>query len=161
MLNVLTQPTQSHFPQPALSGSDAADRALLDSIGPLTDARILLLGPNALEMMCALIRSDCASVTALRPADRSAAASAEIAIVMQAASPEYVDQMLVQARWALVPLGSVVLRLPAIAPVSLLRHVARSLRLHGFSAVRTRTLANHIVLSAELPLLGRLTAAYA
>jgi hypothetical protein len=159
MLDLMGQLTQLRSPRSAFSNADAAYAALLDDIDPVEDTRILLIGSDTLELMCALIRRGCVSVTARRPGGRPETASADVAIVAQVASAECADQALAQARRALVPLGSLVLRLSVDASVALLRHVDRSLRLHGFSPGRTRMLADQILLHAELPLFGNLARA--
>ena len=158
MLDLMGQLTQLRSPRPAFSNADAAYAPLLDDIDQVEDIRILLIGPDTLELMCALIHRGCASVTARRPGDRPETASADVAIVPQVASAECADQALAQARRTLAPLGSLVLRLPVNAPVALLRHIERSLRLNGFSVGRTRMLADQILLRAELPSFGRLMA---
>ena len=159
MLDLMGQLTQLRPPRPALSNDDAAHATLLDGIDPVEDTRILLIGSDTLELMCALIHRGCVSVAARRPGDVPETASADAVIVPHVASAEDASQALAQARRALVPLGSLVLRLPADAPVALLRHIERSLRLHGFSASRTRRLSDQILLHAELPLFGSLARA--
>ncbi len=120
MLDLMGQLTQLRSPRPAFGDADAAYAALLDDIDPVEGTRILLIGSDTLELMCALIHRGCVSVTARRPGDRPEMASADVVIVSQVASAECADQALVQARRALVPLGSLVLRLPVDAPVALL-----------------------------------------
>ncbi len=159
MLDPLGQLTQLRSPRPAFSNGDATYATLLDSIDPVEDTRILLISADTLELMCALIHRGCVSVTARRPGDRPETASADAVIVPHVASAECADQALAQARRALVPLGSLVLRLPADAPAPLLRHIERSLRLHGFSSSRPRRLTDQILLRAELPSFGNLACA--
>ena len=159
MLDLMGQLAQLRSPRPAFSNADAAYATLLDDIDPVEDTRILLIGSDTLELMCALIHRGCVSVAARRSGDRPETASADVAIVPQVASAECADQALAQARRALVPLGSLVLCLPVDAPAPLLRHLERSLRLHGFSTGRTRRLSDQILLRAELPLFGNLACA--
>jgi hypothetical protein len=158
MLDLMGQLAQLRTPRTVLGDGNAAQDALLDCADPATDARVLLIGSDTLELMCALIRRGCVGVAVRRPGDRPETASADLVLVPHAASVECIDQALAQARRALVPMGGVVVCLPEHAPAALLQHAERGLRLHGFSAVRTRRLAGQVLLSAELPLFGRLAA---
>ena len=154
MLNPVGQPTQLRSTRPPLSNADAAYARLLDALDPAEDTRVLLIGSDTLELMCALIHRGCTSVTTLRPADRPERASADIVVVSHAVAAKCADETLAQARRALVPLGSLVLCLPGTPSLPLVQHLNRSLRLHGFSSVRTTTLAGLVLLRAEVPLFG-------
>ncbi|MBV9749554.1 MAG: hypothetical protein JO157_12160 [Acetobacteraceae bacterium] len=158
MLDLMGQLTQLRSPRPTVSDADAAYAALLAEIDPAEDTRILLIGVDTLELMCALIHRGCVSVAARRPGDRPETASAEIVVAPQVATAECADQVLGQARRALVPLGSLVMRLSPGASAGLLRHIDRFLRLHGFSPARPRVLADQVLLRAEFPAFGRLAA---
>ena len=159
MLDHVGQSAQLHSLRPALSNADAAYAALLDHADPGEHTRVLLIGSDTLELMCALIRRGCVSVATLRPLDRPERASADLVIIPHAAATKCADAVLAHARWALVPLGSLVLRLPGSPPSLIGQQLGRSLRLHGFSSIRTTVHAGDVLLRAELPLFGRLECA--
>lgn len=135
------------------------DAALLDLADPLPDARVILIGPGTLELLCALIRRGCHHATTVQLTDRSQAGVADIALMPHASSPECIDAAVLLAKRALAPLGSIVIRVTESSPDALASFTRRTLRLHGFSAIHTRALGDQCLLTAELPLHGRLVCA--
>lgn len=143
------------FPPPApLVGDDG----LLDLAEPVEDTRVVLIGADTLELMCALVRRGCASAAMVRLGGRCDAHAAEIAIVPHLDSPAGAEIAVAQARHALVPLGSLVVRLAHDRFGIIATAADAALRRHGFSAIRRATLAGDLVFTAELPLHGRLAA---
>jgi hypothetical protein len=134
-------------------------RALLDLIGPVEGLHVLLVGPGGLEIMCALMARGCASVEMASLAQRPRAEIADLAIVPDVASIECAAQAVVQARRALRPLNTLILRFKANPPASLLQDVRILLGQNGFFVGRQRSLDDRIVLTAEFPLYGRLACA--
>ena len=138
---------------------DAAD-ALLDAIGPVEGARVLLVGPGTLDLMCAAIRRGCEGVTSLGVSDRPEAGSADLAFVSPGAAYSCAlggkaDSVPARMMRALSPLGTLVVPIdPEGGPVAA---TAQALRSHGFSAIRTRTsMDGRVLLFAERPLHGAL-----
>lgn len=136
-----------------------SDVALLDLADPLPDARVILIGSGTLDLLCALIRRGCYHAATVQLTDRSQAGVADIALVPHASSPECIDAAVLLAKRALVPLGSIIIRLEDSSPDALASFTRRTLRLHGFSAIHTRALGDHWLVTAELPLHGRLACA--
>ena len=66
---------------------------------------------------------------------------------------------LVKARRVLAPLGSVILRFAELPSPGLVRHARHALQMHGFQAIHARQLGRQCLLTAELPLVGRLACA--
>ena len=143
----------------------SADAALLQFADIAHDTRVVLIGPETLELLCALVRLDCASAAAIRLLDRPKAGTADLAILPAVASVDCVDAGLVEARRVLAPLGSVILRFaelpsPSKLPFpSLVRHARHALQMHGFQAIHACQLGHQCLLTAELPLVGRLACA--
>ena len=144
MLDFLGHPVQLDLP----GDSDAVDEALIDCADWGRDARVLLIGCDTLELMCALIRRGCIGVTEARPGSRTPTMSADVALVPWAESVENISDVLAQARHALTPSGVLVLQLSRRARAVLRREIDHALTLHGFSSPRARVLAGQIVLYA-------------
>jgi hypothetical protein len=132
---------------------------LLDLIGPVEGLHVLLIGPGGLETMCALMAQGCASVEMASLAQRPRAEIADLAIVPDVASLECAAQAIAQARRALRPLNTLILRFKANASPSLVQSVRTLLAQDGFFVRRPRLLDGRTVLTAEFPLYGRLACA--
>lgn len=143
----------------ARNGLPSPDMALLQFADIAHDTRVVLIGPDTLELLCALIRLDCGSAAAIRLLDRPKAGTADLAILPAVASVDCIDAGLVKARRVLAPLGSVILRFAGLPSPTLVRHARRALQMHGFQAIHARQLGHQCLLTAELPLVGRLACA--
>ena len=144
---------------PGHSTGSSADAALLQFADIAHYTRVVLIGPDTLELLCALVRLDCASAAAIRLLDRPNAGTADMAILPAVASLDYVDAGLAKARRVLAPLGSVILRFAGLPSPGLVRHTRQVLQTHGFQAIHARQLGHQRLLTAELPLVGRLACA--
>jgi hypothetical protein len=144
---------------PGHSTGSSADATLLQFADIAHDTRVVLIGPDTLELLCALIRLDCASAAAIRLLDRPKAGTADLAILPAVASLDCVDAGLAKARRVLAPLGSVILRFAGLPSPGLVRHTRQVLQTHGFQAIHARQLGHQRLLTAELPLVGRLACA--
>ena len=142
--------------------SASSHRALakwLDGIGPVTGTRILVLGKNTLEVMCALIRRGCPEAAELRLDHRPEAQSTDLVLVPHVGSLDDAQQAVAQARRALVPSGRVMLRIVPSPSGQVARGVERLLREEGFSAIWVRPLLGGTLICAERPASLRLAAA--
>jgi hypothetical protein len=128
---------------------------LLDAIGPLPGARVLVIGHGALETMCTLIRRGCAAATELRSGDRLQPdpESVDAVVVPRVGSAAEAGDAIARAARALAPGGHIALR---DVTGQLDRPVAALLRVHGFSALRARPTPTGTVISAERPIFGPL-----
>ncbi len=142
-------------PPPQLSAAEAALLAMAD---PSLDSRISLIGPNALELLCALLRRGSADVCATRICDWPHAGTADVAIIPGARSPDRLKRSIAHARRVLAPLGTVAIHLDAPAD-ALTRQASQLLLLHGFTGLRTAGCAGGTLIRAELPLHGSLACA--
>ncbi|MBC7801766.1 MAG: hypothetical protein H7Z10_14185 [Gemmatimonadaceae bacterium] len=133
------------------------ETALLALADPCLDSRISLIGPNTIELLCALIHRGYARASATRVCDFPQTHSADVAIVAHVGAPDAIGRAVAHARRVLTPLGAVAMHLPGDS--ALTQHARRSLLLHGFGAIRTRTVGGATLLRAELPLYGRLACA--
>ncbi len=137
----------------ALSGPEAALLAIAD---PGLDCRVVIVAPGALELACALLRRGHSDVTMVRLCDRPRAGQADVVIIPGIASAEVLGRTVASARRMLAPLGTIVIRLATEMADASAQRAARELLLHGFAAVRTRTVFGDAILRAELPLYGQL-----
>jgi hypothetical protein len=135
--------------QTALEPPPAA--ALLAACGDVSGERVLIVGPDGLDPMCALIRQGARQVTALRHADRPEAASADLVIAPHIETEAEALGLLGFARRALAPFGRVVLMLPTEKADRLARRVARMLPEHALSLVRARRVGAWTLIAAERP----------
>lgn len=149
-------------PAPVLDGIEDDGAELLDCISRVSaihDARIALVGPHMLDLMCALIRRGGTEVTALRSVDGLDAQSADLVVlavpdaVAGAATIAGFVPALAKAKRALTPSGMLLLALPAGAPGWLATQFGGLLRQLGFS-VRRSDAGGHAMLCATQPLAG-------
>lgn len=132
----------------------AADAALLAFADPALDSRISLVGPNTLELLCALLRRGSTDVSATRVSDWPPASTADVAVIPHVASPECLERSIAHARRALAPSGTIAIHLGARPADALSQQAGRSLLLHGFAAIRMIDFSGDTLIRAELPLRG-------
>lgn len=137
----------------------AAEAALLEMADPSLDSRISLIGPNTLELLCALLRRGCADVCATRVCDWPQAGTADVAIIPGASSPDHLKRSIAHARRVLAPLGTIALHLAASPADALTRQASQLLLLHGFTGLRRTGFPGGTLIRAELPLHGGLACA--
>lgn len=140
--------------QPSVIGA-----ALLTLADPSLDSRVSLIGPNTLELLCALVRRGSADVSATRVSDWPHPATADVAIIPDPASPDCLMRAVAHARRILAPLGTIALHVAADPADALPQQVGRLLLLHGFTRIRVVRFAGETLIRAELPLFGRLACA--
>ena len=136
----------------------AAEAALLAMADPSPDSRISLIGPNTLELLCALLRRGSADVCATRLCDWPKAATADVAIIPGVRSPDHLTRSVAHARRILVPFGTVAIHVDASVG-ALIRQASQLLLLHGFNGFRKAGCAGGTLIRAELPLHGGLACA--
>lgn len=137
----------------------AADEALLAMADPGPDCRVVIMGLGALELTCALLQRGYTQVTIARPCDRAPGGQADIVVIPQVASAEAMARSIACARHMLAPLGTIAIRLAMAGAGPSPRDAIAQMRLHGFTAVRTRTLFGTALIRGELPLFGQLKCA--
>jgi hypothetical protein len=148
------QTTTHSDARPALPATDPEAQqtsALLAACGDVSDERVLIVGPDGPDTMCALIRRGARQVTALRHADRPEAASADLVVAPHIGSASDAQAVLAFTRRALAPFGRVVLILPTQKGDELARRVARMLPNHALSLVRARRVGAWTLVAAERP----------
>ncbi len=150
-------PPPEHDGPPHQPGAIGA--ALLTLADPSLESRVSLIGPNTLELFCALVRRGNADVSATRVSDRPHPATADVAIIPGVASPDCLVRAIAHARRILSPLGTIALHVAADPADALPQQVGRLLLLHGFTAIRVVRLSGETLIRAELPLFGRLACA--
>jgi hypothetical protein len=143
-------------PPPTPATNADPDTALLQLAGEVGGEHALIIGPHALELMCALLRRGAAEVSLLRQGVRPEKATADLAVATEIASPEQALSAMSHARRALVASGRLILRINADPNGRLAKLVAQMLRLHGFSAVRARRAGNRTLVTGMLPWFGPL-----
>ena len=126
------------------------DAAMLQGIGDPAGDRVVIIGHDTLDLMCAVIRQGAAEVTLLRLRERPEAHEADLAILVGLCSAQEASCAIMQARRALAPTGRIV---AGASSTQLTREIAATLRTQGFSAVHV---ANDGVVTAELPFFGPL-----
>jgi hypothetical protein len=149
MLQTLAQITASPDAVPPRTAGDA----LLDAAGCVAGAHVVVLGPDALPVLCGLIRRGAAAATESQLGDR-VAEPAEIVIVPGVASPADAARAVDSARRALLPCGVVVIH---GADRGLAPEIMSLLQASGFSTIRARPDGDGTVVTAERPMFGPLT----
>jgi len=135
------------------------DTALLQLAGEVRNEHALIIGPNTLDLMCALIRRGAAEATLLRQGVRPERASADLAVATEIASTEQALSVLAHARRALTASGRLIVRTAADPTGRLAQRIAEMLRMQGFSAVRARRAGDRTLVTGVLPWFGPLTTA--
>jgi hypothetical protein len=132
---------------------------LLQLAGTVDGEHALIIGGNAIDLMCALISRGAAEVQLMRPGVRPERASADLAVATDIASPDQIMSIMAHARRALAKSGRVILRTSADPTGRLARLVVQTLRMQGFSAVRARRTGDRSLVTGMLPLFGPLATA--
>ncbi len=135
-------------PQASAEPLAAADLALLDAIGPVDGAHVLVIGDATLGMLCGLIRRGCVAAAEMTLHDRPMAEPAELVLVPLLDRPECAERAVALARRVLQPGGRIVLR---AASGELAQLAGAMLRQAGFSAVAVRSSAYGTVIGGERP----------
>ena len=150
----------SPFTNPAVPGSLAevsSGDPLLRFAGSIAGSHALVIAANGLDLMCKLLRQGCAAATALRLSERSDHETYDLVLAPQVVSSTQVGKLIHQARRALVPTGRFLAFVPA-ASVGMDPDIAgllvRSVRLGGFVAVQTRSVAEGLLVRGDLPMFG-------
>ncbi len=151
-LPVLDYCRSSHVP-------DAVECALLALADPCLDSRISLIGPNTLELLCALLRRGNTQVSATRVSDWPQSGTADLAIIPHVTAPDALERAVAHAHRILLPLGTVALHLAADPADKVIQQTRRLLLLLGFGAIRVRDFSGAALIRAELPLHGRVACA--
>lgn len=137
----------------------AADAALLTLADPNLNSRTGLVGPNTLELFCALLQRGSTNVSAMRVNDKPPAGTADMTVIPHIASPDGLVRAVAHARRILAPLGTVAIHLAAPPADALSQQAGRFLLLHGFTAIRMLAFPGDPLMRAELPLHGGLACA--
>lgn len=137
----------------------AAEAALLTVADPSPESRVSLIGPNTLELLCALLRRGSIDVSATRVCDRPQAGTADVAIIAHVLPPDCLERAIAHARRVLAPLGTVAIHLAADPADALSQQAGRLLLLHGFNLIRVFDHDGKTLIRGELPLHGRLACA--
>jgi len=136
-----------------------AEAALLTVADPSPESRVSLIGPDTLELLCALLRHGSVDVAATRVCDRPHAGTADVAIIAHVLSPDCLERAIAHARRVLAPLGTVAVHLAAGPDNALSQQAGRLLLLHGFNPIRVFDHDRETLIRGELPLHGRLACA--
>lgn len=137
----------------------AGEAALLTIADPRPESRVSLIGPNTLELLCALLRHGSIDVSATRVCDRLHAGPADVAVIAHLLSPDCLERAIAHARRVLVPLGTVAIHLAADATDELSKQAGRLLVLHGFIRIRVFDHDGETLIRGELPPHGILACA--
>ena len=130
---------------------DTADpRALLDQIGPLNNARALVLGDSAYAMLPGLAERGCRSAAQMSASIEPMPAQADLVLLPLVRSATAASAMIALARRALVPGGRIVLRLIDRRFGRLTVVAGLLLRRQGFLAAGLRAVPPEILLTAWL-----------
>ena len=127
--------------------------ALLEALGEIEDeSHVLVLGRDGPDLMCALLRAGAPQVTHLHSYERLEADTASLVIVPHIPSLEWLEGALSPIRRALFANGRLAVCVDPLPATQ--NRVRRMLTLHGFTAIRATSVADRLVLSAEVPAFG-------
>jgi hypothetical protein len=152
MLRLASTPSMPVLPLAA--GTDTPEDGLLEQVGPLAGAHVLVLGGRGAVLLGGLVRRGCLAATLLRRNEKPDSGGYDIVLVPHVADDECLDGLVHQARRALVPTGEFVARVDGDATEFRALRLARRLRLNGLVAVRVAPLAGAALVRASLPAFG-------
>ncbi len=127
---------------------------LLTAAGPLAGVHALVVakpGPVSLDLLCGLISRGCGAAAEAPPYGPTPVEPAEIVLVPQVDRIEVAVSAIQLARRCLLPCGRIVLQ---DTTANLAPAIAKLLRAAGFSFVRSRPVADVVVISADWPMFG-------
>ncbi len=123
-------------------------------LGDVAATHALVIGERTLELVCLLIRRGCAAAGTLRWHEKAEPAAADLVVVSLPLRLQPLDDVLRQARRALLPGGRIVLLVAGKRPKALIGLVASTLRQYGFGPARLTATEGGMLVEAELPRLG-------
>jgi hypothetical protein len=142
---------------PAVSANPAS--ALLQLAGEVRGKRVVIFSSGALNIMCSMLRKGAATATLLRQGVRPERQTADLAIAIEIGSPDRIASAIDHARRALATSGRVILVTTGDPTRRLAQAATRTLRLHGFAAVRSQTVGDRALVTGELVGFGAATRA--
>ena len=139
-----------HWP-PSMAGNctPPSRLALLECIESLRPNRVLVLGEESLEILCALIRIGCEAASEMRAAERPDPHSADLAAAVMPRLHGNLAHLLSQARRALVPAGWMALQADGDPAGSRAWHGGLLLRQAGFLDIRSIGVGGSAILLAR------------
>lgn len=127
---------------------------LIAMADPTLDSHILVVSPGALDLACDLLHRGYRTASIVRVDQRMTPHQADVVIIPQPATPDFIERAIPFARRMLAPMGVIAIRLALTGDAS--RAWARhQLLLNGFTAIRVETARGETLIGAELPLHNR------
>ena len=146
--SILTQ----HVTWPtALPAPSDATTALVDLIAPVRDEHILVVGPGALEVMCALNARGAVSVIDLPAACRARPEIVDVTVAPNVFSAEAAKIAILRAQRSARPAARLFLRFAPGNTAGLLHTAQQMLLRHGFGPGRVSLVQGRAVLVAGRP----------
>ncbi|HWA79565.1 MAG TPA: hypothetical protein VG848_04550 [Acetobacteraceae bacterium] len=134
----------------AIAPSLDRDSALLQLAGPLCGERVLIIGTEALELLCAALRRGAAMAMLIRQGARPEERSADLVIVTEADSPARTLEAILHAGRALAGAGRILLDIGRDPAQPFLNAIVHALRRQGFSTVRLRHIGNRAIITGSI-----------
>ena len=139
----------------AAQGDGSSGDPLLRFAGPVAGSHALVIAPNGLDLLCHLLRNGCAAAMALRLAERPEHETYDLVLAPRVGSAAQIGRLIYQAKRALVPTGRFIAFVPNDgSEPDVAGLLLRSIRLGGFVSVQTKSLADGLLLRADLPMHG-------
>ena len=123
----------------------------LDLIGPVRDQTVLIVGPGALEMLCALDARGAVPVISVQAGNRSLVGTVDAIVAPNVFCLDTAEITILRALKSGRPACRLYLRFASGEGAPLVRQVRACLVRHGFGAVRSHWLGDRVVLAADRP----------
>jgi hypothetical protein len=150
LVSARTADERIHRRHPTSAPSLGLDADLLQLADHLRGERVLIIGAGALELLCAVLRRGAKEASLMRLGTRPEEHSADLAIVTEGGRGDRALAAITSAERALTCAGRIILHLGADPAQPLSNMIVRTLRMHGFSAVRVHHLGNQAVVTGSL-----------
>ncbi len=143
-----TETSPAAPPDLGLPGGSAATTALLDLMGPVAGQHVLVVGPGALGVMCALNARGAVSVMSLPAKCRARVEAVDVTVAPNVFCADTAEIAILRARASGRAGGCLYLRFAPSEGMALIRQARECLVRHGFNPGRAHWLEDRAVLVA-------------
>ncbi len=137
--------------EPLLSSTSVETERFLDLVGPVRNQQILIVGPGALETLCALNARGAVSVISVQTGCRPRMEPVDAVVAPNIFCLDTAEIAILRVRKSGRPACRLYLRFASGEGAPLVRQTRACLVKHRFHAIRSHWLRDRVVLAADRP----------